>query len=137
MKLHTTISLSILFLVTVSCASTKFFQRNPIYGSSYKIISVTEAENIKPQLHCFAFDINDYKPCAFANVILTSDDFVLKINEITDRYGNLELDMPAGKYKLEVHMLGNESVIIREINFKPYTRTEIKFDLGAVDTRLL
>jgi len=55
---------------------------------------------------------------------------------MTDLYGNMELDLPADKYELKVSYLGCEPVIIREIDFKPYTRTEIRVELGAEDNSL-
>lgn len=56
-------------------------------------------------------------------------------NIITDIDGRVELEILAGEYKIKVCFIGCES-IEKYINFKPYTRTEIKVYLGEEDNSM-
>ena len=146
MKRNVIMFLSV-FLVAASCATQKsksrevYEEKYYIYRGNYNINSVTKTDSEIPQLHCSVFCLDDleepynnWKPC-YATVTLThygSNGMLTSVPNI-DGYVEFKV-LPVGKYKIEVEYVGFETIEISNIDFKPYTRTEIRFELGQVQS---
>lgn len=126
-------NLFLLFTVicTLSCASSKSSRKDIVYGSKCEITSITKTDSEKPLFVCFVYDRNEFnEPLLHAVVQYDS-----KSGKVTDVEGRIELEIPAGKHKIQVQYVGFES-IERYIDFEPYTRTEMRVELGAQDNSM-
>ena len=99
------------------------------YGSTYEIISVTKTDSEQPQLVCSVYYRDRKKgygtPVMFATVSLRS------VKGRTDIEGRTEFEIPTGTHLISVDADGDfEAITTVGIDFEPYTRTEIRFDLG-------
>lgn len=115
-----------------SCATLKSRRKEIICGSNCEITSVTKTGSETPRLRCFVYDKNDFgNPLVGVLVSIQGTD----IKTITNIEGKVELEIPAGKHKIEVRFIGCES-IEKYIDFAPCTITEIRVEMGAEDNNM-
>ena len=112
----------------LSCATLKSHKKKITCNSTYKITSVTKMDSEKPQVVCFVYDRtiggNGQLPCASVKFYGGID-----LERLTDLDGYIKLEIPTGKYKIQVAYMGFLTIETNYINLKPYTKTEIRFDL--------
>jgi hypothetical protein len=115
-----------LFTVVTSCSVFNKSEGRVIKGN-YDVIKIENVNNRTPKLVCIIYDKQKSIPISYA--IVKVDE--TKIEGVTKDDGTLEMDVPEGKYTITVMNGANTTIKTKLINFKPNTKTEIKFNLGT------
>jgi len=130
---------TVIFILTIicmlSCATFKSHKKQRICDSTYKIMSVTKTDSEKPQVVCYVWDANNsYAPAYSAKIISqgVTRGVVEYWDRDRDRRGRVEFEMPIGKHSIRVEdeSYKYDRITTYEIDFEPYTKTEIIFELG-------
>lgn len=118
--------ISLIFVCFISCFNLKKNDGKVIKGS-YDIVKIEKTQNEKAQLVCVVYDKIDNTPIPYAGIIIDN----LKLAGFTNNDGRCEFELSGGRSTVTVFNAGNITIKTKPINFKPYTKTEIKFLLGT------
>ena len=114
-----------LLTVITSCSSAKKMEVKVIKGN-YEIIKIEKVSSTS-RLACIVYDKEKNVPISGAVVLVNE----LKIGGFTKNDGTFELNIQAGKYTVTAMNAGNTTIQTKLINFKPNTKTGIRFKLGT------
>ena len=116
-----------------SCATFKSHKKKIICESTYIIMSVTTTDSEKPQVVCWVRDANDYDISPFGAKIKSKGITygVVGMNRADWWDDRVKFEIPTGKHSISVDGgYSYDYISTDEIDFEPYTKTEILFELG-------
>jgi hypothetical protein len=117
---------SIFLFFLISCSILKKSDSKVTKGN-YDIIKVEKTDSEKAQIICVVYDKKNNAPIVDAAISI--DD--LKLTGLSKTNGRCEFEVTGAKSVVTVINVGNITIKTKPINFKPYTKTEIKFLLGT------
>lgn len=118
--------ISSIFFCFISCSILKKSDGKVTKGS-YDIVKIEKTDNEKAQIVCVVYDKKNNTPIHDAAISIEN----LKLAGLTKNDGRCEFESSGGKSTVTVVNVGNITINTKPINFKPYTKTEIKFSLGT------